>query len=78
MKDEVRPWTNRAWLAATVELPINPVLKCQLLKELYEFRYEPFHEPGAKVYVNDVADISWPEETVVSHIAIKEPVGKFK
>ena len=62
MKEEGGPWINRAWLAASVGLPINPVLLRKLRKELHELRYMAFNEPGARIYVNDVADISWPED----------------
>ena len=65
VKSEVRPWMNRAWLAAAAGVPIMPALKRQLLKELYELRYKLFHEPGAKAYVTDAIDISWPEDNRV-------------
>ena len=46
---EFRPWLDCAWLAG---LPLNPLLKRQLLKELYSFDYEPFHAMGDRVIFN--------------------------
>ena len=61
-----RSWLERAWTAASCGIPINPTLKRQLLHELYEFDYEPFHAVGQKVIISDAPNnYGWPEDNQV-------------
>ena len=51
--DEIRPWLERVWLAASAGIPINPQLKRQLMHELYYCSYEPFHTVGEAIFISD-------------------------
>ena len=71
---EVRPWLERALFAVRAGVPLNPQLKRQLLHELYDMTYEPFHAVGKVIFISSAPNnYGWPGDT---QILMREEPGR--
>ena len=67
VKAAVNDWVTHAWYGAYHwGLPMKPEMKRRLLDGLYVIRYEPQHEIGRVVFIQDQVNY-WPEDTKRLH-----------